>query len=71
MMSGLHGLDLLFVITSFLFQIILIIHFALRKWRFETAMRYGPIVYALSIPAAVVCVCRFVCHRNRFECHVA
>ena len=55
-MLGLHNLDLLFVITSFLFQIILIVHFALRKWRFETAMRYGPIVYALSIPAAVVSV---------------
>lgn len=55
-MFGLHGLDLLFVITSFLFQLFLIVHFALRKWCFEIAMRYGPIVYALSIPAAVVSI---------------
>ncbi len=46
----------LFVFTAFLFQMVLIVHFALRKWRFETAIRYGPIVYALSIPAALVSV---------------
>jgi len=32
------------------------IHFGLRKWRFDLAMRYGWIVYALSIPAAAVSV---------------
>lgn len=42
--------ETLFVGTAFLFQVILIIHFAIRKWRFQTAMRYGPIVYALSLP---------------------
>jgi hypothetical protein len=47
-------MEVVFVVTAFLFQIILIIHFALRKWRFNTAMRYGPIVYALGIPAALV-----------------
>jgi hypothetical protein len=47
-------LDFLFVATAFLFQLILILHFALRKWRFNTAIRFGPFVYALSIPAAVV-----------------
>ncbi len=46
----------LFVFTAFLFQMVLIVHFALRKWRFETAIRYGPIVYALCIPAALVSV---------------
>ena len=40
----------LFVFTAFLFQMVLIVHFALRKWRFETAIRYGPIVYGLSVP---------------------
>jgi hypothetical protein len=55
-MFGLDNLELLFVITSFLFQLILLTHFALRKWRFETAMRYGPLVYALSIPALVVSI---------------
>ena len=44
----------MFVICAFLFQAILIIHFALRKWRFNLAIRYGPIVYALGIPAAVI-----------------
>ncbi len=53
-MFGSDSLNVLFAITALLFQIVLIVHFALRKWRFETAMRYGPIVYALSIPAAVV-----------------
>jgi len=55
-MSGLDNLDTLFVICAFLFQIILIVHFALRKWRFELAMRYGPLVYALSVPAAAVSI---------------
>ena len=32
-------LDLLFVFNALLFQVILITHFALRKWRFDTAMR--------------------------------
>ncbi len=53
-MISLEPLETLFVATAFTFQIILIIHFALRKWRFELAMRYGLIVYALSIAAAVV-----------------
>ena len=51
-MPDLDSLDSLFVVTAFLFQILLIVHFSLRKWRFETALRYGPLVYALSIPAA-------------------
>jgi hypothetical protein len=48
------GLELLFVVWAFLFQAILIAHFALRKWRFRTAMRYGWTVYALSLPAVIV-----------------
>jgi hypothetical protein len=55
-MFGLDRLEILFVIWAFLFQIILIIHFALRKWRFNTAMRYGPIVYGLGIPAAALSI---------------
>jgi hypothetical protein len=55
-MPGLDKMDLLFIATSFLFQIILIIHFALRKWRFKTAIQYGWIVYALSIPAAAISI---------------
>lgn len=53
-MFGLDKLDALFVIWAFLFQFVLIIHFALRKWHFDVAMRYGPIVYALSIPAVTI-----------------
>jgi hypothetical protein len=49
-------LETLFVVSAFLFQVILIIHFALRKWHFDLAMRYGWIVYALSIPAAALSI---------------
>ena len=55
-MFSTDNFNLLFVITAFLFQIILIAHFAIRKWRFHIAIRYGPIVYALSIPALMVSV---------------
>ena len=53
-MAGLDNSQLIYVVTAFLFQAVLIVHFALRRWRFEQAMRYGPIVYALSVPAAAV-----------------
>ena len=55
-MFGLKNLELLYVITAILFQIVLIVHFAIRKWRFETAIRYGTIVYGLGIPAFIVSV---------------
>lgn len=55
-MPALDDLETLFVFSAFFFQVILILHFALRKWAFDLAMRYGWIVYALSIPAAVVSV---------------
>jgi hypothetical protein len=49
-------LELLFVLWAFLFQAVLIAHFALRKWFFHVAMQYGWIVYALSLPALIVSV---------------
>lgn len=52
-MSGADQLQTMFVVTAFLIQIVLIVHFALRNWRFEVAMRYGRLVYALSVPAAL------------------
>ncbi len=55
-MPGADSMDLLFVSTSFLFQTILVIHFALRKWRFKTAIRYGWLVYGLSIPAVGISI---------------
>ena len=45
-------LQSLYIVSAFLFQLILVVYFALRKWRFETAIRYGWLVYALGIPAA-------------------
>ena len=53
-MTGIDGLETLFVIFAFLLQVTLIVHFALRKWRFPFAMRYGWIVYALGLPAFCV-----------------
>jgi hypothetical protein len=55
-MFDLDTLETLFVVTAFLFQVILIIHFALRKWQFDLAIRYGRIVYALCIPAVAVSI---------------
>jgi hypothetical protein len=59
-MVGWDTLDVLFVVTAFLFQVILVVHFAVRKWHFATAMRYGPIVYGLSVPAAATSVVLFL-----------
>jgi len=54
-MFGLDKLDTLFVIWAFFLQIILIIHFAIRKPFIESyTKKFGWIVYALCIPAAVI-----------------
>lgn len=50
-MLGLDALDTLFVAFAFLFQIVLILHFAVRNRALDTAVRYGPLVYALALPA--------------------
>jgi hypothetical protein len=48
-------LDRVFVIWAFVLQIALIAHFAVRRRLFEDyTMRYGWIIYALSIPAAAI-----------------
>jgi len=50
-------LDKLFVVWAFLFQLILIVHFAVRRRCFESyTLHYGWIVYALCIPAVVISV---------------
>ena len=55
--NSLDKLDKLLVVWAFLFQIILIVHFALRKPFFESyTVKYGWIVYALCIPAVVISV---------------
>jgi hypothetical protein len=51
-MNGLDRLDVLFAASAFLFQLVLIAHFAMRKWRFPLAVHYGWLVYALGIPFA-------------------
>lgn len=56
-MTKLYSLDNLFIAWSFLFQILLIVHFAIRKPFFESyTMKYGWIVYALCIPAVAISI---------------
>ncbi len=56
-MFGLDNLDTLFVLWAFAFQIVLIVHFAVRRRFFESyTLKYGWIVYALSIPAAAISI---------------
>ena len=56
-MFGLDKRDTLFVVWAFTFQIVLIIHFAVRKPFFESyTEKFGWIVYALSIPAVVISI---------------
>ena len=55
--GNLDRLEKLFVVWAFVFQIILIVHFALRKPFFESyTVKFGWIVYALCIPAAIISV---------------
>jgi hypothetical protein len=50
-------LDRLFLIWAFTLQVILIVHFAVRKPFFDSyTLKYGWIVYALCIPAAGISV---------------
>jgi hypothetical protein len=53
----LDNLEKIFVIWAFTFQIVLIIHFAIRKPLFESyTQKYGWVVYALCIPAVIISV---------------
>lgn len=55
--NQLDKLDRLFVVWAFLFQILLIAHFALRKPFFDSyTVKYGWIVYALCIPAVAISI---------------
>jgi hypothetical protein len=53
-MSGLDRHERLFVSTAFSIQIVLLVFFALRKWRYDTAILYGRIVFLLAVPAVIV-----------------
>lgn len=50
------GYEILYAVTALLFYVVLIIHYALRRWRFALAMREGRLVYGLSLAAAVVSI---------------
>lgn len=51
----LDRLDRLFVAWAFFLQIVLIVHFAVRKPLYESyTLKYGWVVYALCIPALVI-----------------
>ena len=56
-MFGLDRLDILFVVWAFFFQIVLVIHFAIRKRLFESyTQKYGWVVYGLCIPAVIISI---------------
>ena len=56
-MFGLDKLDTLFVIWAFFLQVVLIIHFAVRKRFFDSyALKFGWIVYALCLPSAIISI---------------
>ena len=54
-MSDLDNYDKLFIVWAFTFQVVLIVHFAVRKPFFDSyTVKYGWIVYALCIPAVII-----------------
>ena len=56
-MEKLDILDKLFIGWAYLLQIVLIIHFAIRKPLFESyTAKYGWLVYALCIPAVMISI---------------
>lgn len=65
-MTALDALDRFFILAAFTFQIVLTVHFAVRKWRFATAIHYGWIVYALSLPAALLSVAQMTAGKPWF-----
>ena len=55
--SSLDKLDRLFIVWAFLLQVILIIHFAIRKPLMESyTEKFGWIVYAPCVPAVVISI---------------
>ncbi len=55
-MIGHDLFDTLYVLFAIVLQGMLALYFALRKWRFDTAMRVGWIIYALGVLAAILSV---------------
>ncbi|MFN2148371.1 MAG: hypothetical protein ACK2T2_08250 [Anaerolineales bacterium] len=52
-------METLFIVWAFLFQVLLIIHFSLRKWHFELVERYGWSFYTLGIPGLAISIILF------------
>jgi len=64
-MSDLDNLDKLYIVWAFTFQIVLIIHFALRKPFFDSyTVKYGWIVYALCVPAVIISLLLMRCGKS-------
>jgi len=55
-MASLTGSDWVYAVTGLLLQCVLVVYFALRKWRFDTSMRLGWLFYATGIPALLVSI---------------
>ncbi len=53
-MYGLDNFQILFLLNAFVVQLILCMHFAMRKWNFTLALRYGWVVYGLSVPSILI-----------------
>jgi hypothetical protein len=54
-MFGADGLELTYIVWGFFVQLVLILHFGLRKWAFSRfTYQYGWIVYILAVPAFFV-----------------
>jgi hypothetical protein len=66
-MMGLSGFDLLFATASFLIQAVLAVSFALRKWKYGSAIRFGWIVCALAVPAAGVSLVLLLASRPWYQ----
>ena len=55
-MQNLDKFDTLFVIWAFVFQICLIVLFAIRKSNLDLILQYGWVFYLLCIPAVIVSI---------------
>jgi hypothetical protein len=56
-MRDLDNLDILYAAWAILYQVVLVMHFAVRKRLFESyTAKYGWIIYALAIPAVAISI---------------
>jgi hypothetical protein len=60
LVSELDSYEVLYLGWALFFHVVLIVHFSLRKWFFDSyVMKYGWVVYALAGPAVVVSILIF------------